>query len=437
MYALIQRHKRLAALIIAVASLSFLFWMFSVADIKQMFGLQRCVALVGDECITLREYRFELMKYADLLDKPELRSAVKRQVLYSMVAREALYQEARSLGLIASDREVADAIKEDRSFHENGSFSLRRYRETLERLGLTPEEYELQLKKQLSIQKLLRVLEKGVYLTVRELDYRRDLLTKKLSGRLYLLTPARVKLSYRPTEEELRRYYEENRERFRRKADRVYRLWETEKKEEAHRLYSSLKEGKVPPGGRALKDPGDLPPEVRRELERLSEKNRYSLTKVKGSYYVVYLEETSADGILPFEEVRKEVEEALREEKAQELLEKKAYELAEKLRKGEEVNLKPVVFENSKAEEFSRLFGVGEEELVRIVFSRERVFGPYRTAGGFAVVYVERRLPGGEVNVKAIREGLLRSKFNSLVDLYVDRLLRSAGVKLNEELIDR
>ena len=53
------------------------------------------------------------------------------------------------------------------------------------------------------------------------------------------------------------------------------------------------------------------------------------------------------------------------------------------------------------------------------------------------MVYVERRLPGGEVNVKAIREGLLRSKFNSLVDLYVDRLLRSAGVKLNEELIDR
>jgi len=437
MYALIQRHKRLAALVIAVASLSFLFWMFSVADIKQMFGLQRCVAVVGKECITLREYRYELMKYSDLLNKPELRDAVKRQVLYSMVAREALYQKARSLGLVASDREVADAVKEDRSFYENGRFSLRRYRETLERIGLTPEEYELQIKKHLSIQKLLRVLEKGVYLTAKELDYRRDLFAKKLSGKLYLLTPARVKLSYKPTQEELRKYYEENRERFKGEAERVYKLWETEKKEEAHRLYSSLKEGRIPSGGRTVKGSGDFPPEVRREFARLSGENRYSLTKAKGKYYVVYLEETSAGGIKPFEEVREEIEKALKTKKAQELLERKAYELAQKLRKGERVDIEPVVFENSTAGEFSQLFGVDEEELVRIVFSRERVFGPYRTAGGFAVVYVEQRLPGEKVNGEAIREGLIRSKFSSLIDLYVDKLIRSAGVKLNEDLIDR
>ncbi len=435
MYALIQRHKRIAAIVIAIASLSFLFWMFSVADIKQMFGLQRCVAVVGEECITLREYRYELMRYSRLMDDPELRDLVKRQVLYGMISREAFYQKARSLGLVASDREVVDAIKEDRGFHEDGRFSLKKYKETLERIGLTPEEYETQVKKFLTVQKLLRLIRSGVYVTPEEEEYRRRLLFTALSGKLYLLTPQRVKIAYQPSEEEMKRYYEQNRERFRRDTGKTYRLWKTEKKEEAYSIYTSLKKGELPEGGEPVKDTEPLPEEVRRELGRLSEKERYTITKSGGRYYVLYLEELSPDRIKPYEEVKEEIRAALREEKELELLEKKAHETAEKLAKGEKVDLKPILFENSETGELLRLFRIGEEELIRLVFSEEKVFGPYRTAGGYAVIYVESRSLSRQGGGEGIREALLSEKYDSLLDLYADSLVRSLGVKVNEDLI--
>ncbi|MDQ7083020.1 MAG: hypothetical protein Q9N34_08845 [Aquificota bacterium] len=66
-----------------------------------MFGLKRCVADVEGSCITLREFRYELLKYANLMEKEDLRSIVKRQVLYSLVNREALYIKALRLGIVA------------------------------------------------------------------------------------------------------------------------------------------------------------------------------------------------------------------------------------------------------------------------------------------------------------------------------------------------
>jgi len=357
MYALIQRHKRLAALVIAVASLSFLFWMFSAA------------------------------------------------------------------------------IKKDRSFYENGSFSLSRYREILQRIGLTPEEYELRIKKNLSVQKLLNMLRGGVYLTAKELDVRRYLLSSLLSGKLYLLTPQRVKLSYKPTEEELRRYYEENRERFRRKSERVFRVWEVKDKALVQKLYSALKRGELPSGGKRVKKDGKLPDLVKREMERLSERNPYTVVKAEDRYFILHLEQVSPEELKPFEEVKEEIEEIVAEERKRELLKSKAFELAEDLRKGKETDLKPVFFENSKASEFKQLFGIEERELIRVVFSAERVFGPYRTAGGYAVVYIEKRTPPAGPPEDGLREALLGEKFESLMDVYVDHLVNSLGLKVNEELI--
>jgi peptidyl-prolyl cis-trans isomerase D len=437
MYSIIQKHKKLAALIIAVASVSFLFWMFTVADIKQMFGKKGCVALVNGECVGVREFRYELLRYLDVMKDPDLERAVKRRVVSDLVVREILFQKASKTGLLASEAQVAEVIKNDRTFWENGSFSLEKYKETLSRLGMTPQEYEGYIRKRLSIERLFRFIASGVYLTEEEREVRRRVGGMRFSGRAYLITEDYVKVEERPSEEELRRFYEENRERFSLPQVMEFRVWETEKKEEAHRLYRALKGGEVREGGRTYrlsenKKP-DLPPEVLREMERLKREGSYSITKVGNTYYVIYLQKVHPKSYRPFEEVKGDIErEVLRERKFLKMKEL-AETLKDKLKRGQKVPVRYLRFEDSEVEEFRKVFGVGEEEILRIVFSKDKVFGPYRLSGGYALLVIESR------KMREVKdpgdEEMLKEKVRNITDLFVEKLIRDARIDINEEYI--
>ncbi|WP_457600181.1 peptidylprolyl isomerase [Hydrogenivirga sp.] len=436
MYGLIQKHKRIAAIIIAVASLSFLFWMFSVSDIRQMFGLQRCVAVVGDYCITPREFMHELRRYQELLDKPELRKLIRRQVLYGLVNREVLYQKAKEVGLVASDREVADVIKSDKSFHKDGRFSIELYRETIERTGMTPEEYEVYLKKILSIRKLFSFLERGTYLSDKEIDFQIRILSARFSGRAYLFSPSSIKVSYKPSLEELKKFYSENKDRFSLPPTRRFRVWEIEDKGKAHSLYRGLKEGKIPEGGKPYTE-AELPKELSSRAKSLKIEDPVTLTKVGGKYYVLFLEKFEPSRVKSFKESIKEIENLLVERRKAELVERKAREAVEALKKGRSVGGKPVRFDNSTVEEFITLFKIRGDEVLKLVFSREKVFGPYPTAGGYAVLYIDRRsFDTGKVkNLKELRESLMKAKLDSLINMFTDRLLDRSDVRINEEYL--
>ena len=436
MYGLIQKHKRLAAIIIAVASLSFLFWMFSVSDIKQMFGLQRCAAAVNDYCISLREFNHELRKYQSLLEKEELRTLVKRQVLFSLINRELLYQKALDVGVVASDREVAELIKRDPQFQEGGKFSFKLYAETLERAGLTPVEYEGYLKKSLTIRKLIGFIKSGTYLSPKELEFQKKILSARFSGRAYLLNASSVKLDYKPTLEELKEFYSRNAEKFSLPSVKRFRVWETADKGKAQSIYRELKRGKVPEGGNLFKEE-ELPSALKDTVRNLKVTEPFTLTKVKGKYYVIYLEESSPGRVKSFEEARKDIEKLLVEEKKAELVEKKARELRELLSKGARVDHKHVRFDNSTVEEFITLFKIQGDEVLRLVFSEDRVFGPYRTAGGYAVVYIEKRSFDSK-NIKnrgQLEDSLLNAKLDSLVNLFAERLAEEADIQINEEYL--
>lgn len=439
MYALIQKHKRLAAIVIAVASLSFLFWMFSVADLKQMFGLKRCVADVEGSCITPREFRYELLKYANLMEKEDLRSLVKRQVLYSLINREAFYIKALRLGIVASDREVYDAIRNDSSFQEGGKFSLRKYRETLERAGFTPAEYETYLKKLLTVRKLINFIKMGTYLTDREIEFQERILATRFFGRAYLISPERIKPSSSPTEKELREFYTKNRDRFRVPEKKVYRLWKTEKKEKAHSLYSQIKKGRVPEGGRKLegRELDTLPGQVLQALKSLRVDRPYTLTKSGETYYILLLEKVEPERVKSFEEAKEEIERLYFEEEKEKLSFKKAREIKDALAKGRRVDLKPLRFEETSLDEFMKLFRIQGEEVLRLVFSEEKVFGPYKTGGGYVVLYIEKRVLSeeGVKNMTALKESLKKAKLDSLLNLFADSLMKSMDVKVNEDYL--
>ena len=439
MYSIIQRHKRLAAVIIAVASVSFLFWMFTVSDIKQMFGRKGCVATVNGECIDVREFRYELLKYADILNDPDVEKVVKRQVLSNLVVREALFQRAKDLGFLASEGEVAERIKADRTFWEGDRFSVAKYREVLDRFGMTPQEYEDYVRKVLTIERIFKFLTAGVYLTEIEKDVRVTVDRVKFGGRAYLITEEYVKVEDKPSEDELRKYYEENREKFALPEEKEFLIWETKDKERAHSIYRGLKAGKIEGGYRTLSvqagDDLDLPEAVNREIKRLNEQLRYTITKVKDTYYVIYLKEIKPKTYRSFEEVKDQVAEEVKKLKAKENLSRFANKIKDQLKEGKSPNVRYIRFEGSKVEEFVKLFGIDRNEVIKMVFSKERVFGPYRTPNGFTVLYIESRHLDKEKKVPDLGLEMLSEKKREIANLFVESVIRKARIDINEEYL--
>ncbi len=442
MYGLIQKHKGIAAAIIAVASVSFLFWMFTVQDIKQLFGTQRCVAKVEDSCITYREFRTELLKFSELLKNQEAASFIKRQILSSMISRELIYLKAKEMGIIASDREVSEAILGDDTFKVDGKFSYDRYIELLNRINLTPVEYEESLKKSLTIRKFARFIGYGTYLTDRELEIDKALKSVKVKGKLFIITPDSVKVSYSPTEKELRDYYEKNKNKFKTKEKRVFRLWKFVDKKKAHETYNDLKAGKEPEGFEEVllsegKFNRELPKELERSLRALSEKDRISILKEGGTYYVLQFYKTLEPKQKTFEEVKEEVKALLIALRKREELSRYAQRIKEGLIKGEEPKVKSIAFDDTPIEQIISFTSMGEEDIVKLIFTQQKVFGPYRVKDGLALVYLESResKEPDEKELAAVKEAIKSSKVQALINLYAEKLLKGAKVEVNEDYL--
>ena len=83
----------------------------------------------------------------------------------------AALKVAEKNGIVATDSEVAEAIRSDRSFQQNGAFSFRLYQMLLRENGMTPEHFEQYLKRQLTLRRInADVLGDAAWVSPMELD---------------------------------------------------------------------------------------------------------------------------------------------------------------------------------------------------------------------------------------------------------------------------
>lgn len=438
MFGLIQKHKRLGIVLIALASFSFLFWMFSVSDIKQMLTGSSCVATVKDECITIREYRFELLKYADLLENNNFRPVVKRFALNSLITREVLYQKAKELGWFVSDEEIIESIKNNELFKEDGKFSLKKYKEVLNRFNLTSEEYEEILRKSLMALKIMNFINYGVYVLPDELEIQKAFRTVYFDGKLYLIRPKDVKVDYEPTEQEIKKYYEENKEKFKEKEKRVVYVWILEDKEVVQDYYKLLKEGKIPEGYKELSEVS-LPRRVKEVADKLNENNRLKLIKEKNTYYILFFKERQKPKLKPLDEVREEIKGILITREREKSLEKYSKEVKEKLIRGEKVDIKPLKFDKASLDEINKILRIEQKDILELLFGKEKVFGPFVALNGYGILVIDKR--GFEEpdknKIYEIEKEIKETKFQDIIGFYVDSLIKEYKVKVNEELLNR
>ncbi len=441
MYSILHKHKNVTVAIIALATGGFFLWLFFAGSVRDITSpSKRCVAEVGSGCITLKDYRRELLRFSELLKNPQMEELIREQVLSNLIAQELLYQKAKSLSLIASDEEVVEVIKSDPSFQEGGLFSSSKYREVLSRIGMTPEEYEEYIRKLLSIQKLLSFLTNGVYLTEKELEINLLADSTLLSGSLYLITSADVSKDYKPTEQELLEYYQKNKELFKRPEGKVVWVWREKDKEKALSIYNNLKAGKEVEGYQEYKLPEDFQKMsglLEKEAQRLTSQERVSITKEGEDYLVLYLKQVIPAGYEDFEKVKEKVREKLVEEKSLSLVEQKAQEVARLLKEGKKPQVRFLNFSDTPALQLNAVVNIDQKDMVRIVLSQDRVFGPYPLRQGYGVVLVEKRIKRElkpEEKEEAVKD-ILSLKSQAMLSQYVEYLKKNTKIRINKELL--
>ncbi|MCS6875138.1 MAG: peptidyl-prolyl cis-trans isomerase [Pyrinomonadaceae bacterium] len=192
-----------------VLVLSMIFFGVSVLELRSTPVNARSTetaAKVGSEYITV----------GDLVRQKELFSifggqAPATSILLDMLIKERiLRQEARRFQLTASDAEVADEIKRRNTPEDGRPFDLKQYEQNvIERYG-SIKAYEESVRDELSARKLEAFITAGVTVSEEEVieDFKRR--NTKFELRFVSVNVNDLAKTIKPTEEELKDYYEKN-----------------------------------------------------------------------------------------------------------------------------------------------------------------------------------------------------------------------------------
>lgn len=139
------------------------------------------VATVNDEPITYQEYQKAFDQTVDryreqfggTIPRGLLESlGIREQVLNQLVQQALLQQAAGKTGLLVSNQEVQDTIREMESFRQDGIFNLQRYRDILAASRLTTDDFESNIRADILDRKIIRFLSSFAKTTEEELRER-------------------------------------------------------------------------------------------------------------------------------------------------------------------------------------------------------------------------------------------------------------------------
>ncbi len=148
---------------------------------------------------------------------PQMQKAlrIKDQALDSLIQKALLLEDARKMGLTASDTEVQRDIAANPAFQENGQFREDRYRSLLSYNRISPGEFEEQKRDEITLRKIEGIFHEAGRVTESEGRERFDAANRKVKLLVAVADPATSKTVSAPTEAEIATRYAADKEKFR------------------------------------------------------------------------------------------------------------------------------------------------------------------------------------------------------------------------------
>ena len=176
------------------------------------------VADVNGAVITLDDYR---VSYTTLLEQmrrsfgnnlsEELIQTLqlRKRALDQLIDRALMLQAAEKFKLTVSDEELAESIRNIPAFQTAGVFDGRRYVNTLSSNKMTPEEFEIQQRDSLIIDKLQSFISGNIKVSDQEAEQWYKWNNAEVDIEYVLFEPRQYK-DIKPTDEEIQNYFEQN-----------------------------------------------------------------------------------------------------------------------------------------------------------------------------------------------------------------------------------
>lgn len=148
------------------------------------------------------------------LTNVKLQNQLKQQALEELIHREILSQSITKQGFRVNPQQVNAIIMQIPAFQENGQFSLSRYQQSLNAMLYTPQEFLLDLEKNLVIMQQRSGLVDSAFVTENEVDQALRLTHQKRDFS-YLVIPRQNFLKQATvTDNEIQDYYNQHKEEF-------------------------------------------------------------------------------------------------------------------------------------------------------------------------------------------------------------------------------
>ncbi|WP_457748275.1 peptidylprolyl isomerase [Sulfurimonas sp.] len=162
-----QRHKKWLIITIWISTIAFVGAGF-VGWGQYSYGNKAgAVAKVGDVEISKGELQktysrlytqYNQMFQGNFDEEKAKQFGLDKQALQQLIQQALLINLAHSYDLIITDEEMIKVLKEQKAFYKNGEFDKETYKLVLSQNRLSIKEYETQLRKELLIQKTLKLL---------------------------------------------------------------------------------------------------------------------------------------------------------------------------------------------------------------------------------------------------------------------------------------
>ena len=210
----LERTRNFVLLIFAilmVASLVFFYAPTRGPVVSNLATSEDAAAKVNGDTITVGEVYRQKEAFSQMMGG---RPYPAKAVLNSMIGSRIVRQEAERLGLTASDAEVATAIREQYKPQDGRPWDQKQYEQMAISQAGSVSAFEENVRDQLSAEKLRAFITAGITVSEEEVlnDYRRR--NTKFDLSYVMVNPAEIAATINPSEQELRDYFEKNKQAY-------------------------------------------------------------------------------------------------------------------------------------------------------------------------------------------------------------------------------
>jgi peptidyl-prolyl cis-trans isomerase D len=181
------------------------------------------VAMINGEPISQREFAAEYQRtverYREML-KGQLTEEMikglnlKANIVETLVQKKLVLQEAQSLGLMATDDDVAHQLAKVPEFQVAGRFNKERYLQLLQANRLQPAQFEEDQRDQITLQRLYSIIVDSVQVSDAEVRERYQLDQEKINLQFVKLSANDFASQVKLTDEDSKKFYDRNTESF-------------------------------------------------------------------------------------------------------------------------------------------------------------------------------------------------------------------------------